>query len=99
MRTSGAEEQPGVVDPSTTDEQLKTSPGALPATAVTWNDESGSKAIPHPVRMTVLPLEPGLQAIPTRGPIALRLVLLNQRSACTTLTTPGIPTMGRRRTL
>src|SRR5579863_7553793 len=88
MRTSGTGEQPGVVAPPTTDEQLKTSPGTLPATAVTWNDESGSKAMPHPERITVLPLDPGLQAIPTRGAMASRLLLLNQRSVCTKLSSP-----------
>src|SRR5260370_23882810 len=94
MRTSGTAEQPGVLAPPTTEEQLKTSPGTLPATAVTWKDASGSKAMPHPVRMTVLPLKPGLQAIPTRGPMAPRLLLVNQRSACTKLTSPGEPMMG-----
>src|SRR5579859_1641118 len=94
MRTSGTKEQPGVVAPPTTEEQLKTSPGTLPATAVTWKEASGSKAIPHPERITVLPLDPGLQAIPTRGPIAPRLLLENQRSACTKLTRPGDPRMG-----
>src|SRR5258708_15407783 len=94
MRTSGTEEQPGVVAPPATEEQLKTRPGTLPATAVTWKDDSGSKAMPHPVRMTVLPLDPGLQAIPTRGPMAPRLVFVNQRSACTELTSPCVPMIG-----
>src|SRR5258708_8582529 len=91
MRTSGTGEQPGVVAPPATDEQLKTSPGTLPATAVTWKEDSGSKAMPHPVRMTVLPPDPGLQAMPTRGPMAPRLLLVNHRSACTKPTTPYVP--------
>src|SRR5947209_8886235 len=78
MRTSGTEEHPGVVAPPATDEQLKTSPGTLPATAVTWKEPSASKAIPHPARITVLLLVPGLQAITTRGPHAPNLLLLNQ---------------------
>src|ERR1700719_1640898 len=94
MRTSGTEEQPGVVAPPTTEEQLKTSPGTLPATAVTWKEASGSKAMPHPERMTVLPLDPGLHAIPARGPMAPRLLLVNQRSACTKLTSPCVPMIG-----
>src|SRR5260370_20772263 len=94
MRPSGTGEQPGVVAPPATDEQLKTSPGTLPATAVIWNEDSGSKAMPHPVRMTVLLPDPGLQAIPTRGPMAPRLLLVNQRSACAKLTSPCVPIMG-----
>src|SRR5258707_1298662 len=53
MRMSGAVAQPGVVAPPTVDEQLNTRPGTLPATAVTWNDDSGSKAMPQPARITV----------------------------------------------
>src|SRR2546426_9922598 len=94
MRTSGTGEQPGVVVPPATDEQLKTSPGTLPATAVTWKEDSGSKAMPHPVRMTVLLPDPGLQAIPTRGPMAPRVLLVNQRSAGTKLTSTCVPMMG-----
>src|SRR6202158_5001714 len=94
MRTSGTGEQPGVVAPPTTEEQLKTSPGPFPATAVTWKEASGSKAMPHPERMTVLPLDPGLQAIPTRGPIAPGLLFVNQRSAATKLPSPCVPMMG-----
>src|SRR5262249_54246183 len=54
MRTSGTDVQPGVVVPPTVEEQLNTRPGTFPATAVTWNEEIGSKAIPHPARITVL---------------------------------------------
>src|SRR5260370_3806252 len=86
MRMSGAVAQPGVVAPPTVDEQLNTRPGTLPATAVTWNDDSGSKAMPQPARITVLLLFPGFQASPSRGANASTLLFLNQRSACTKLT-------------
>src|SRR5260370_39510140 len=91
MRTSGAAVQPCVVAPPTVEEQRKVRPGTLPATAVTWNDDSGSKAMPHPARITVLLLEPGLQAIPRRGAIASTLLFLNPRSACTQVTSPCEP--------
>src|SRR6478672_11220910 len=94
MRTSGTEEHPGVVAPPTTEEQLNTSPGTLPATAVTWNEPSASKAMPHPARMTVVLLLPGLHARPTRGPSAPGLLFLNHVSACTKLTSPDDPVMG-----
>src|SRR6516225_4856313 len=68
IRTSGTGEHPGVVVPATTEEQLNTNPGTLPATAVTWNEPSESNAIPHPARTTVSRLLVGLQAMPTRGP-------------------------------
>src|SRR5258706_6941200 len=74
MRTSGAVAHPGVVVPPTVEEQLNTSPGTLPATAVTWNEDSGSNAMPQPARITVLLLLPGLQARPTRGANAFRLL-------------------------
>src|SRR5213593_3714423 len=94
MRTSGTAEQPSVVAPPGTEEQLKTSPGTLPATAVTWNEEIGSKAIPQPLRITVLPLPPGVQASPTRGAIAPRLLFLNQRFDFWKDTRPEVPTIG-----
>src|SRR6266851_6759026 len=93
MRTSGAAVQPCVVATPTVEEQRKVRPGTLPATAVTWNDDSGSKAMPHPARITVLLLEPGLQAIPSRGAIASTLLFLNQRSACTNVTKPCEPSI------
>src|SRR5262245_16397407 len=94
MRTSGTGPQPGVVAPPGSAEQPKTRPGTLPATAVTWNEDMGSKAIPQPERTTVLPLLPGLQAMPTRGPSVLRLLFGNHRSDFWNLTRPGFPTIG-----
>src|SRR5260370_35516849 len=58
MRMSGAVAQPGVVAPPTVDVQLTTSPGTLPATAVTWNYEAGPKAVPQPTRAAGLWLSP-----------------------------------------
>src|SRR5215469_7901901 len=95
MRTSGTDEQPGVVDPPTVAEQLNTRPGTLPAAAVTWKDEMGSKAIPQPARITVLSLPVGLQARPTRGARAVALSLRNQLLACWKVTGPCEPLMGR----
>src|SRR5207237_4723472 len=94
MRTSGTGEQPGVVAPPGTEEQLNTSPGTLPAAAVTWNEEIGSKAIPQPARTTVFPPVPGLHANPTRGASALRLLFWYQRSVFLKVTSPGFPMMG-----
>src|SRR2546427_8666678 len=94
MRTSGTCEQPGVVAPPGSEEQLNTNPGTFPATAVTWNEDTGSKAIPQPLRITVLPLLSRLHAKPTRGPNAPRLLFLNQRSDFWKLTRPGFPTIG-----
>src|SRR5258706_1330592 len=66
MRTSGAVAHPGVAGPPTVEEQLNTSPGTLPATAVTWNEHSGSNAMPHTPRTSgLLPVPRGL-ARPSR---------------------------------
>src|ERR671912_1977974 len=44
--SEGTGVQPAVVAPPTVAEQLVLSPGTLPATAVTWNEEMGSNARP-----------------------------------------------------
>src|SRR5215210_5195886 len=46
MVVLGTAAQPAVVVPPTVEEQLVRRPGTLPATAVTWNEEIGSKASP-----------------------------------------------------
>src|SRR5437667_9198856 len=80
--------------------QLCTSPGTLPAAAVTWNDEMVSKAMPYPRRITLLLLPPkkacsnpdlksGLYARPMRGPIAPAKLPSYQCLALTKLTAPG----------
>src|ERR1044071_8630227 len=46
MVVFGTAAQPAVVVPPTVEEQLVLNPGTLPATAVTWNEEIGSKASP-----------------------------------------------------
>ena len=85
--------------------QLWTSPGILPAAAVTWNDEIVSKAMPYPSRITLLlplpnkvrkkpDLNSGLQARPKRGPIAPLKLPSYQCLALTKLTAPGWLTVG-----
>src|SRR5262249_52299360 len=88
---SGTELQPGVVAPPTVAEQENVSPGTLPETAVTWNDDMGSKAIPYPDRTTKLGR--GLHAIPNRGAIAPTLFLSYQRLLFRNVTRPA-PTSG-----
>ena len=46
MVRSGTGVQPPVVVPPTVEEQDVLRPGTLPATAVTWNELMGSKAMP-----------------------------------------------------
>src|SRR5215212_6993641 len=46
MVVTGTGVHPPVVVPPTVEEQLVLRPGTLPATAVTWNEEIGSKASP-----------------------------------------------------
>src|SRR5439155_21544257 len=103
--------QPGVIEEK--DEvvleydvvQLWTSPGILPAAAVTWNDEIVSKAMPYPSRTTLLlplpnkvrkkpDLNSGLQARPQRGPIAPLKLPSYQCLALTKLTAPGTLPVG-----
>ena len=72
-------------------EQENVSPGTFPETAVTWNEEMGSNAIPYPDRITKLGR--GLHANPTRGAIAVALFRSYQRLVFRKLTSPA-PTTG-----
>src|SRR5262249_44605689 len=91
IRMSGAGVHPGVVAPPTVAEQEKVIPGTLPATAVTWNEEIGSKAIPYPDRITKFGR--GLHAKPSRGAIAPALFRSYQLLAFRKDTRPA-PTSG-----
>src|SRR5262245_60086426 len=76
-----------------------------PAAAVTWNEEIVSKAIPYPMRITLLSgppvrlrkkpdLKSGLHAKPMRGPIAQLKSPSYQCLAGAKVTAPGALTTG-----
>src|SRR5437867_9298419 len=68
-------------------------PGILPAMEVIWKVEIVSNNHPYPTLTAVF--ASGDQAMPTRGPIAPRLLVLYQRSDRPNVTGPCEPSMGR----
>ena len=84
-----------------------TKPGTRPVTAVTWNDEIGSKAMPYPARMTIRLLLPpskspktssfasGLHATPRRGPMKPSYLTSYHLSALMKVTALAVTTVDR----